>query len=70
MGSFDDHSLIVVFMVRLANMMIVSFYWVLCRIPVVTVLPASAALYHCVTQVVMAVGSGVSGISSVPSKQP
>lgn len=41
------------------NVMIVSFYWVLCCIPVVTVLPASAALYHCVTRVVMASGSGV-----------
>lgn len=60
MGTFNYNNPFIVFMVRLANMMIVSFYWVLCCIPVVTVLPASAALYHCVTRVVMAGGSGVS----------
>lgn len=60
MGAFNYNNPFIVFMVRLANMMIVSFYWVLCCIPVVTVLPACAALYHCVTRVVMASGSGVS----------
>lgn len=59
MGAFNYNSPLIVFMVRLANMMIVSFYWVLCCIPVVTVLPASAALYHCVTRVVMGSGAGV-----------
>lgn len=53
-----NHPLIV-FMVRIANMMIVSFYWALCCIPVITFLPASAALYHCVTHVVMGSGAGV-----------
>lgn len=56
MGAFNYNNPFIVFMVRLANMMIVSFYWVLCCIPVVTVLPACAALYHCVTRVVMASG--------------
>lgn len=60
MGAFNYNNPFVVFMVRLANMLIVSFYWVLCCIPVVTVLPACAALYHCVTRVVMASGTGVS----------
>lgn len=59
MGAFNYNNPLIVFMVRLANMMIVSFYWVLCCIPVVTVLPASAALYHCVTRVVMGSGAGV-----------
>ncbi len=59
MGVFNYHNPLIVFMVRIANMMIVSFYWVLCCIPVITVLPASAALYHCVTRVVMGSGSGV-----------
>ena len=44
MGVFNYHNPLIVFMVRIANMMIVSFYWVLCCIPVITVLPASAAL--------------------------
>ncbi len=57
---FKYNSPLIVFMVRIANMMIVSFYWVLCCIPVVTVLPASAALYHCIKSVVMGSGSGVS----------
>ena len=40
MGAFNYNTPFIVFMVRLANMMIVSFYWVLCCILVVTVLPA------------------------------
>lgn len=59
MGVFNYNNPLIVFMVRIANMMIVSFFWALCCIPVVTILPASAALYHCVTHVVMAGGSGV-----------
>ena len=59
MGLFNYNNPLIVFMVRIANMMIVSFYWVLCCTPVVTILPASAALYHCVTHVVMGGGSGV-----------
>lgn len=59
MGVFNYNNPLIVFMVRVANMMIVSFYWVLCCIPIVTILPASAALYHCVTRVVMGSGAGV-----------
>lgn len=59
MGLFNYNNPLIVLMVRIANMMIASFYWALCCIPVVTILPASAALYHCVTHVVMASGSGV-----------
>lgn len=29
-----------------ANMLIVSFFWTLCSIPIVTIIPASSALYH------------------------
>lgn len=59
MGIFNYNNPLIVLMVRLANMMIASFYWLLCCLPIVTVLPASAALYHCVNHVVMGSGAGV-----------
>ena len=30
----------------IANMLIVSFFWIVCSIPIVTIIPASIALYH------------------------
>lgn len=30
----------------IANMLIVSFFWIVCSIPLVTIIPASVALYH------------------------
>lgn len=59
MGLFNYNNPLIVFLVRTANMMIVSFYWLLCCLPVVTILPASAALYYSVTRVVLGNGNGV-----------
>ncbi len=59
MGLFNYNNPVIVIMVKIANMMIVSFYWVLCCIPVVTVLPACAALYHTVNKVIFGNGNGV-----------
>ena len=50
---------VIVFLVKIANMMIVSFYWVVCCIPVVTIFPATAALYHSVNKVIFGSGSGL-----------
>jgi len=50
---------VIVFLVKIANMMIVSFYWVVCCIPVVTIFPATAALWHSVNKVVFGSGSGL-----------
>ena len=59
MGLFDYNNPVIAFLVKAANMMIVSLYWVLCCLPVVTVLPACAALYHTVNKVVFGSGNGV-----------
>ena len=59
MGLFRYDNPFIVLMVRIANMMIVSFFWVLCCLPVVTILPACAALYHTVNKVVFGNGAGV-----------
>ena len=59
MGLFNYNNPVIVFMVRVANMIIVSLYWILCCIPVVTVLPACAALYHTVNKVIFGNGNGV-----------
>ena len=59
MGLFRYDNPFIVMMVRIANMMIVSFFWVVCCLPVVTVLPACAALYYTVNKVVFGNGAGV-----------
>ena len=59
MGLFNYNNPFIVLMVRIANMMIVSFFWVLCCIPVVTIMPACAAMYHTVNRVIFGNGNGV-----------
>ena len=59
MGGFRYNNPLIAFLVKIANMMIVSFYWVVCCIPVVTILPATAALFHSVNKVVFGGGSGL-----------
>ena len=36
----------------LANMMMVSFFWLVCSLPIVTLVPSSAALYHTSVKVI------------------
>lgn len=36
----------------LGNMLIVSIYWIVCSFPIVTIVPASAALYHTCVKVI------------------
>lgn len=59
MGGFRYNNPLIAFLVKIANMMIVSFYWVLCCIPVVTIMPATAALWHSVNKVIFGSGSGL-----------
>ena len=59
MGLFRYDNPFIVLMVRIANMMIVSFFWVVCCLPVVTILPACAALYYTVAKVIFGTGNGV-----------
>lgn len=59
MGLFNYNNPVIVFMVKVANMIIASLYWVLCCLPVVTVMPACAALYHSVNKVISGNGNGV-----------
>ena len=59
MGLFNYNNPVIVFMVKVANMIIASLYWVLCCAPLVTVFPACAALYHTVNKVIFGNGNGV-----------
>lgn len=59
MGAFRYDNPFMAIMVRIANLMLLSVYWVVCCIPIVTVIPASAALYHTVAKVVRGNGDGV-----------
>ena len=40
------------FLETIANMLIVSFFWILCSIPIFTIIPATAALYHTTNRVI------------------
>lgn len=59
MGTFHYDNPFMAILVRIANLMLLSFYWVLCCLPIVTIVPASAALYHSVCKVVRGNGNGV-----------
>lgn len=59
MGAFRYDNPFMNIMVRIANLMILSFFWLICCIPVITALPASAAMYHTMVKVVHRQGNGV-----------
>lgn len=59
MGAFNYDNPFMAIMVRIANLMLLSFYWVVCCLPIVTVVPACAALYHSICKVVHTNGNGV-----------
>lgn len=59
MSFFKIENPLIRILIRIANMMILSFFWVLCCIPLVTILPANAALFHTTTKVLRTDGSGV-----------
>ena len=58
-GFFKYDGPFITMMTRVGNLMIVSILWVLTCLPVITVIPASAALYHTVVKVVREKGKGV-----------
>ncbi|MBP5305294.1 MAG: DUF624 domain-containing protein [Lachnospiraceae bacterium] len=58
-GFFKYDGPFISMMTRVANLMIVSILWVLTCLPVITVIPASAALFHTVIKVVRDKGKGV-----------
>lgn len=59
MGLFNYNNPFIKLLVRIANMIIVSLYWIVCCLPVVTVMPACAGLYHTVNKVVFGNGNGI-----------
>lgn len=59
MGTFYYDNPFMAILVRIANLMLLSFYWAVCCIPIVTIIPASAALYHTTAKVVRGNGNGV-----------
>jgi len=59
MGAFNYDNPFMAIMIRIANLMLLSFYWVICSLPLITVVPASAALYHSICKVVRTNGNGV-----------
>ena len=44
---------------RVANLMLLSVYWALCCVPIITIVPSCCALYHAVAKVVRTDGHGV-----------
>ncbi len=46
-------------MVKIANLMLVSFYFVVCCVPIVTIVPAMSSLFYTTTKVICESGDGV-----------
>ena len=60
MGSiFRADSKLVQFLNKITNLIIVSILWCLCCLPVITIVPASAAMFHTTEQVIQKTGNGV-----------
>ncbi len=50
---------LIVLLTKVGNMILVSVFWLVSCIPIVTVIPATAALYHTTVKVVRGNGNGV-----------
>lgn len=59
MGVFNYDNPFMAIMIRIANLMLLSLYWLLCCLPIITIIPACAALYHSTVNVVQGNGVGV-----------
>lgn len=59
MGFFRYDGFLMTLMVKIANMIIVTFFWLVTCIPVVTIIPATAAMFHTSLRVIRKSGTGV-----------
>lgn len=59
MGAFRYNGNLMRALTRIANMMIVSFFFLVGCLPIVTLLPSCAAAYHTTVKVIRGSGSGV-----------
>lgn len=60
MGSlFHCDNPLIVMLNKVGNMMLVSLFWLIACVPLVTIVPASAALYHTTAKVIRGSGNGV-----------
>lgn len=59
MGVFQYDNPLIRFMIKLANLMVISFFWALMCIPVVTIVPSTTAMYLTVADIVNGSGEGV-----------
>ena len=59
MGAFHYDGFLMKMLVKGGNILIVSFFWVISCIPIVTIIPATAALYHTNIKVIRQSGAGV-----------
>ncbi len=59
MGAFQYDGFLIKMLVKVGNMMILSFFWLLTCIPIITIIPATSALFHTTTKVVRENGTGV-----------
>lgn len=62
MGAFHYDGFLMKMLVKVGNMMIVSFFWLLSCIPIITIIPATAALFHTTTKVIRQNGTGVTRV--------
>ncbi len=59
MGAFKYNNPIIRILIKIANLIVVSLYWVIGCIPVLTIVTSTSAMYYTVTKVVNGTGDGV-----------
>lgn len=59
MGVFSYDGPLIKGLTMIANMMMVSFFWLVCCIPLITIVPSCTAMYHTMVKVVRRSGNGI-----------
>lgn len=59
MGAFKYNNPVIRVLIKIANLILVSLYWALTCIPIVTIITSTSAMYYTVAKVVNSSGDGV-----------
>ena len=59
MSAFKYSNPVIRALVKIANLILVSLYWAVCCIPVITIITSSSAMYYTVNKVINGTGDGV-----------
>ena len=59
MGAFKYNNPVIRILIKIANLILVSLYWALTCIPVITIMTSTSAMYYTIAKVINGSGDGV-----------